>query len=111
MAERDDLNVPMIATVGAVSVILTIASVLAVQALYFIYANSETERKVVQAPTANADSRLAEQEAQLSRYGWVNREEGTVTIPIDRAMQLVVEDYRLRRSAPSQTNPPAGRRD
>ena len=69
MAQRDDLNVPMIATVGAVSVILTIASVFAVQSLYFSYANSETERNVVQAPTANADSRLAEQEAKLARYG------------------------------------------
>ena len=94
MAQRDDLNVPMIATVGAVSVILTIASVFAVQALYFSYANSETERKVVQAPTANADSRLAEQEAKLARYSWVSRDDGTVTIPIERAMRLVVEEYR-----------------
>ena len=94
MAERDDLNVPMIATVGAVSVILTIASVFAVQALYFSYANSENQRKVVEAPTSNADSRLAEQEAKLARYGWVSREDGTVTIPIERAMRLVVEEYR-----------------
>ena len=106
MAERDDLNVPMIATVGAVSVILTVACVIAVQSLYFTYANSETERKVVQAPTVNADSRLAEQEAKLLRYGWVSRDEGTVTIPIDRAMQLVVEEYRSAASASLETKPP-----
>lgn len=94
MAERDDLNVPMIATVGAVSVILTVAIVIAVQALYFNYANSETMRKVIEAPTVNADSRLAEQEAKLARYGWVNRAEGTVTVPIERAMELVVDEYR-----------------
>ena len=92
MAERDDLNVPMIATVGSVSVILTVAIVFAVQALYLAYARSETQRKVVQAPTASADSRLAEQDAKLARYSWVNRAEGTVTIPIERAMELVVEE-------------------
>ncbi len=106
MVERDDLNVPIIATVGAVSVILTIASVFAVQALYFSYANSENQRKVVKVPTSNADSRLAEQEAKLARYGWVSREDGTVTIPIERAMRLVVEEYRFAVSASVETNPP-----
>ena len=103
MAERDDLNVPMIATVGAVSVILTIASVFAVQSLYFSYANSENHRKVIEAPTSNADSRLAEQEAKLARYSWISRENGTVTIPIERAMRLVVEEYRSEPPAHKDT--------
>ena len=111
MAQSDDLNVPMIATVGVVSVILTIAAVFAVQALYFRYANSEQQRKVVQAATVDADSRLAEQEAKLARYSWVSREEGTVTVPIDRAMQLVVEEYRLGASDSSEVVPPTDRSD
>ncbi len=90
--EQDDLNVPMIATVGAVSVILTVAIIYAVQALYFNFANSEAQRKVFLAPTADSDSRLAEQEAVLTRYSWVNRETNRVTIPIDRAMKLVIRD-------------------
>ena len=109
MAQSDDLNVPMIATVGAVSVILTIAAVFAVQALYFRYANAENQRKVVQAPTVNADSRLAEQEAKLARYSWVSREEETVAVPIDLAMQLVVEEYRLGASISSDAVPPTDR--
>jgi hypothetical protein len=32
-----------------------------------------------------------EQERILSTYGWVDREAGTVHIPIERAMQLMVE--------------------
>ncbi len=92
MAERDDLNVPMIATVGVISVTLTVAIVFAVQALYFNYANRETQRKVVQAPTVDSNSRLAEQEAKLQRYSWVSKENGTVTIPVERAMSLVVRE-------------------
>ena len=111
MAQRDDLDVPTIATVGAVSTILTIAAVFAVQALYFSYASSEIDRKVVSVPTANADSRLAEQEAKLARYSWVSRDEGRATVPIERAMQLVVEEYRLGAMASSETLPPTDRSD
>ncbi len=92
MVEKDDLNIPVIATVGVVSVVLTIASVFAVQALYFTFANREEQRKIVEAPTADSDSRLAEQEARLVRYSWVSRENGTVTIPIEQAMKFIVRD-------------------
>jgi len=33
----------------------------------------------------------AEEEAVLTTYGWVDRRAGTVRIPIDRAMKLLVE--------------------
>ena len=33
----------------------------------------------------------AEEEERLTRYGWVNRASGLARIPIDRAMQIVVE--------------------
>ncbi len=92
MAEEENLNVPMIATVGIVSVLVTAATVIAVQALYYNYATAETQRKVVEAPTADGDSKLAEQLAKLSRYSWSNREKDIVTIPIERAMRLVVQE-------------------
>jgi hypothetical protein len=33
----------------------------------------------------------ATQEAQLNSYGWVNKGAGTIHIPIDQAMQIIVE--------------------
>jgi hypothetical protein len=39
---------------------------------------------------------------QLNKYGWVDREKGVVHIPIDRAMELVVE----RRLLPSKAEAP-----
>ena len=84
----------MIATAGVVSVVLTIASVIAVQALYYSYAQVETDRKVTSIPTSNANSKLAEQDAKLARYAWADRTKGTVVIPIERAMTLTVTDYR-----------------
>jgi hypothetical protein len=93
MAEPEGLNVPAIATVGAVSVALTTAVVIGVQALYYRYAGAEVERKVIEAPTATADSRIAEQEARLARYSWLQRSDGRTTIPIERAMQLIVREH------------------
>ena len=37
-----------------------------------------------------AELRAAE-EADLNSYGWIDRNKGTVRIPIDRAMQLILE--------------------
>ena len=97
MAEQENLNVPMIATVGSVSVVVTVAIVFAVQALYYHYADAETQRKVIEAPTVDADSKLAEQIAKLSRYSWADREKRIVTIPIARAMRLVVQEQQSER--------------
>lgn len=94
MAEKENLNIPMIVTVGLISVVVTAVSVIAVQALYYSYATNETQRKVIEAPTADADSKLAEQIAKLSRYSWTNRKKGVVTVPIERAMRLIVQEKR-----------------
>jgi hypothetical protein len=34
---------------------------------------------------------IGEQETQLQQYGWVEKDKGIVRIPIERAMQLMVE--------------------
>ena len=102
MVQQDDLNIPAIATVGVVAVAMTIAAVLAVQTLYLNYAQAEIQRKVVEAPTANSDSRLAEQRAQLARYSWADAESGVTTIPIERAMRLVVDELRAEQQETSQ---------
>jgi len=53
------------------------------------------EQTLVNASRRGLDLR-AEQQKQLQRYGWVDRDAGIATIPIDRAMDLVVrqEDRR-----------------
>lgn len=105
IAEKDGLNIPMIVTVGLISVVVTAVSVIAVQTLYYSYAADETQRKVVEAPTANADSKLAEQIAKLSRYSWTDRKKGIVTVPIERAMRLVVQEKRTLQAGDGAAEP------
>ncbi len=46
--------------------------------------------------------RAAEQK-ELQTYGWINRTDGVVRIPIDRAMQLLAEE--AQRQEPSPPTP------
>ena len=103
MVEKDNLDNPMIAVVGVVSVVLTIASVIGVQTLYVAYSTREADRKTTAVP-ANSASKLAEQDAKLARYAWADREKGQVVIPIERAMSLTVKEY-LDRAANDDPQP------
>ena len=40
-------------------------------------------------PRTDLELHLAEEDAQLSTYGWVDRPNGVARIPIDRAMQIL----------------------
>ena len=42
-------------------------------------------------PGANLAELRAAENADLNSYGWIDREKGTARIPIDRAMQLILE--------------------
>jgi hypothetical protein len=42
-------------------------------------------------PPRDLEEFLASEDEFLTTYGWINREEGVVRIPIDRAMELVAE--------------------
>jgi hypothetical protein len=53
-------------------------------------------------PPADLAALHAEEDAILDTYGWVDRENGVVRIPIERAMQLIV-----KQGLPSRPNPPA----
>jgi hypothetical protein len=69
---------------------------------------SEVSHKVL----AHANSELrelrAEEEAKLTRYQWVNKQKGVVRIPLPRAMELTLADYRAksaRNDVPAPTAP------
>ncbi|EAQ77696.1 hypothetical protein [Blastopirellula marina] len=92
-AQKDDLNTPVIAVVGFVSAILTFAIVMGLQATYHQYANTLHAEEVVNVKSDATGNILSAQKASLNGYGWVNKDAGQVSLPIDRAMQLVVNEY------------------
>jgi hypothetical protein len=53
-------------------------------------------------PGADLDQVRGTQEEMLNSYGWVDKASGTVHVPIDRAMDLLIE-----RKLPVRENAPA----
>jgi mono/diheme cytochrome c family protein len=73
----------------------------------------EIERRI---EAQNEQRRLyATQEANLSRFGWLNREGGVVGIPVEEAMRIVAEqgvpDFGNRAAAPFEPAAPPGEQD
>jgi hypothetical protein len=92
MERYNDMHTPLIAFVGVVGTVVLFATIVSLQVLYYTLAEQDYRRKVVEAPTIESDSIIAEQQIQLTQYGWLDREQNKVAIPIDRAMERVVAD-------------------
>jgi hypothetical protein len=91
-AERPDPDVLTTATVGIVGIILVIAAVVLLQGLYESENRSELQRKIVgEAPAELTDLRAA-QIRRLHATAWVDKRNGIVAIPIEKAMALLVAD-------------------
>lgn len=86
----DTINTSRIAVIGFVSAILVFGVVVSAQAAFFAADNGEAARKAeVAIPNG-----LTEQQSRLAGYGWVNAADGTVHIPVESAMKLVVGDQK-----------------
>ncbi len=56
-------------------------------------------------PPADLKEFRAREEAELGAYGWINRTSGVVRIPIDRAMDLVLQEGLPTRTSNGQAGP------
>lgn len=90
MASYDDLNAKRIYVVAILSVLVTIVAALAVQVVYFWMAELQTAETAAQSDYRRQNQILASQQAEISTYG-VDPLTGNIVIPIDRAMDLMVE--------------------
>ena len=92
MASYDDINTRTIALVGLLGVILTTALILGLIVVYYDQAKSQEEDKIIRPSWPELDGVLEEQNEKLADYDWADKEERVVRIPIDEAMELVVEE-------------------
>jgi hypothetical protein len=57
-------------------------------------------------PAADMQSYLQSQQNLLNTYGWIDRQSGVVRMPIDRAMELLLERGLPTRQASAPQKPP-----
>ena len=92
LTPMDDPSASSTAYVGVVFVLVFVVILIALIGYFDRVRDEEFEAKVVDRPTAAVRDLQAEQLDELRDYRWIDRDAGTVAIPIERAMELVVEE-------------------
>ncbi len=92
MAKYDDLNTRQIFLIGIGSVVVTIVTILAVQYVFYLLVAGHQVQLAEESNYRRQNTVLAEQLGVVSRYG-ADPDTGNVTIPIDRAMEYVVQEF------------------
>lgn len=87
---RDDVDNAKIITVGLTTTFFIVALILFVQAFYLRYNTKHEAAK--RRPPRSLVNYESEQKTKLNDYAWVNRDEGKVRIPIDRAMKATLAE-------------------
>ncbi|MEM1303336.1 MAG: hypothetical protein AAGG46_00480 [Planctomycetota bacterium] len=91
--EMDDTDATTIVVIGLVSTILVVCSVLGVTALYDRWTTQLNAERVIGAAYSDSKNALAEQDNQLNGAPReIDPTKGVYSIPIDRAMSLVVRE-------------------
>lgn len=92
MATRDDLNTPVIALVGFIGAVVLFAIIVFLQVVFYrVEARQRYEKDISQAP-AELTTLVHNQQARLAEYHWFDEKKKIVSIPIQRAMELVAAE-------------------
>ncbi len=91
MAQREQANVPLLMTIGAVSGFLLIVLAIGLQAWFLREVQHEVTAKWENVPVQPLTNRRTEQLMRINQYRWANKEKTRVAIPIDQAMKFVAQ--------------------
>ena len=116
MARYDDLNTSMIGYATILSALLLVVIIVGVEALSYAWENHEDDRKQMGYEYATSIEKLQSQRDSLNKLEWVvvpAPEPGPgeqpkaatkrLQIPIDRAIEVVLEESKKPSSTPSGT--------
>jgi hypothetical protein len=95
---KQEVNVPLVVTIGIVSGIFLLVIVIGMQAWYQSEENNELAAKQDEFPNQTLIDLKAGQTAKITQYRWMDKANNVVAIPIDKAMDILVQ---------TDGNPPA----
>ena len=84
------------AVVGVIGAVIIFAIIVGLQAFFNRAHEDELARKVYSAVYDDLVRMQATQEENLNSYRWLDRDAGTVAVPIDRAKELIIQEARER---------------
>ena len=89
MAARQDVNTPVIVTIGIVSALLLIVVAIGLEAWFRSEEQSQMavmSRRAVYMPLV---SQTLEQQSKINGYRWIDSQKQIAAIPIEEAMKIV----------------------
>ena|SRR5687767_296257 len=92
MAQREQANVPLLLTIGAVSGFLVIVLAIGIQAWFLREVQREVAQKWDNTPLQPITDIRRAQETNISTYRWVDKDKHRVAIPIDDAMRILARE-------------------
>ena len=84
--------------------ILTVIVILVSQIFRSVF-NHEVSTKQLEHQGSELRELRAQEQAKLSRYQWVSQKDGVVRIPVDRARELTLLEYKSRAARPASSAP------
>lgn len=112
MAPQDDLNTSAVALVGFLGAVLVFIVIVALMVVFYRVETQQQYAKEILPAYSRSAQLAADQQGRLADYAWVDAEKRIARIPIERAMELVVEELARNPLAevigvPAQTPAPA----
>jgi len=98
-----DPNASPAVVVGVVFTLVLVIVIAALQWYFYRTQQAELQRKVAAQAPDEVTRLQAQQEGQLNSYRWIDRKKDIVGIPIDLAMQLVVQEGDRPATMPATT--------
>jgi hypothetical protein len=92
MNAHEEIKAGSIVLVGVFSAILIFVLIVALQALFLHAQEDEAYDKVTSVQDEGLRGLQAQQLAVLHGYRWIDRKKGVVGIPIERAMERIIEE-------------------
>tara|TARA_B100001179_G_C18250166_1_gene257930 strand:- start:146 stop:457 length:312 start_codon:yes stop_codon:yes gene_type:complete len=100
--ENDEQDVPFLVGIGVFSAAFFLAFAIAIVGLFRWWDLDQRENKIVARTGAEVRTLKADQAASLGSYRLLDRETDRVSIPIDRAMDLILEEYAAKKEENSE---------
>jgi len=112
--EQDRPKNSMLGVIVFTTLALLTVIVLIVSQIFRSVFNHEVSTKQLEHQGSELRELRAQEQARLSRYQWVSQKDGVVRIPVDRARELTLLEYRNRAARPAApaaaAPPPSGAR-
>ena len=93
---RGDPKVGTMLFVGAIGVLLLVASFIGLQAYQRWMKERELYTKVISKPQAELIGLEMKQLEEIGGYRWIDPDKGVVGIPVERAMQIMAAELKSR---------------